>query len=192
MHPQHGNLTHDEGIALQNYLFAYSCLYLKDGASNLFRQSTYSPSKVSLYESALQALKSKDKKDSNLAEASTLFYSYNVIRKTLIVRPAATYTCPLKEYSGGDVESIIETIYKLPYFNSHFSHNVMINNALNELESSHINLEEKYYADLELCIEQHYANIDDLSALLDDQIRFNIISTNEKATERLNNFVNGN
>ena len=80
----------------------------------------------------------------------------------------------------------------MAYYKSHFSHNVEIKAKVDGLEAALRRAEREYYSNLEKCVERNYASTGDLATLLEDQMRFDEISTNDDAKERLNNFVTNN
>lgn len=190
MKPETGNLGIDEGNALHDYLYASSCYYVKDGADKLFKKNVYPIAKLKHYENAISKLKENAKTNSNLTEAINMYNSYHQILSLVSYNGGASYSHPLKAYSGRNASSIKAKVQNMPYFKSHFSNNDDINAKLNRLDSSMSDGESKYYADLEKLIENHYNKTKNLETLLDDQIQFNSISTNQSAIDKLNNFIN--
>lgn len=190
-----GNLiTKDEELALHRYLFASSCCYLKNGTDKLFKQNSYPQGTVSHYETALNLLRGKSAgqgNNSNLTDASNLFAAYHQLLD-MLKKPSGvkvTYTRPLRAFSGDNSGQLKERIKKSTYYKSYFSHNLALRSKVENIGKSGMT-EQQYYQQLEQLIERHYRQTNDIETLLEDQIRFDEISTNSSAKSRLNNFVN--
>ena len=81
-------------------------------------------------------------------------------------------------------------VKSLKHYSSHFSKNPSIKSKVDNLASNRSKAESDYYMNLEKAVENHYKSTKDLEVLLDDQIRFDEISTNQSAKSRLTSFVN--
>lgn len=188
-----GNLiSMDEERSLKKYLFALSCKYVKEGADNLFQQSTYPKGEVEHYEEVLSLLQERaadNDANSNLEDASKFYAAYHKLLNLFSFGASATYTRPLKAYSGGSANGRRATIEQLPYYKSHFCNNDDIRERVATLEADMRRAEQEYYSNLERCVEQHYRQNGRIEELLEDQIRFEEISTNSAAKERLDNFT---
>ena len=189
MRPNVGNLSIDEGRALQDYLYASSCLYVKDEVDKYFKQKSYTDNKITHFQSIVSKLKEKGQANSNLAEASNMLNAYRQLMAALSPRSGVAYSHPLKAYSGNSGGSTRSRILSMPYYKSHFSNNQSIVAKVNALGESASNGEYQYYADLEQQIERHYNSTKDYDRLLEDQISFNTISTNKDAISRLEAFI---
>lgn len=186
-------ITIDEENSLQAFLFASSCNYLKEGADKFFLQSSYPTDKLNNLEEALELLSGKLSQfdaNSNLTEASSMLNAYHQVMGLLSLGATATYTRPLKAFSGGSAEGRRAKIQGLPYYKSHFSNNSSIREKVETIETDMKRAEEQYYSNLEQLVERHYKSTGQLEELLEDQIRFDEISTNASARSNLKNFVN--
>lgn len=186
-------ITIDEELALHRYLFASSCCYLKNGTDKLFKQNSYPQGTVDHYEAALSTLRGKSASqgnNSNLTDASNLFAAYhqllNMLKSNTI---KASYSHPLRAFSGDDSDQRKARIKNSTYYKSHFSNNPSLRAKVENLGKGN-NSESEYYDRLERLVEQHYRQTNDIETLLEDQIRFDEISTNQSAKSRLNSFVN--
>ena len=86
-HLRLNNLDSDEKTSLEQFLFASSCRYAKDGSDKLFKQSSYPDQKIVHYENVVKFLKTRVGEygsNSNLTEADNLYASYRrmMARKT--------------------------------------------------------------------------------------------------------------
>ena len=186
-------ITMDEEISLVKFLFASSCAYLKNGTDNHFQQTSYSDTKIAQYEKALDHLRAQQSKfeaNSNLPAASNLLTAYRQLMKMLSFGATATYSRPLKPYSGGSADGRRSKIQNMPYYKSHFSKNADIRSKVETLDQRMRGAEQEYYANLEKLVENHYKNSGRIEELLEDQMRFEEISTNPSAKKKLNSFVN--
>lgn len=186
-------ITIDEENSLQAFLFASSCNYLKESADNFFKQSSYPTDKLNKLEGALELLRSKVPEfdaNSNLTEASNMFNAYHQVMGMLSFGATASYSRPLKAYSGGSADGRKAKIQGLPYYKSHFSNNSSIRAKVERIDADMKRAEEQYYSNLEQLVEKHYKLTGRIEELLEDQIRFDEISTNSSAKSKLKNFVN--
>lgn len=186
-------ISMDEELSLKKYLYALSCNYVKEGADKLFQQSFYPDSKIKHFGDALDFLQSKvgkQENNSNLAEAIKLYSSYHQIMNALAFGASAHYSRPLQAYSGGSADGRKARIKGLPYYGSHFSKNSSLSSRVESLDADMAHAEQQYYANLEKCIEDNYKENGSIEELLEDQIRFDEITTNSSAKDKLNEFVN--
>lgn len=186
-------ITTDEENSLQAFLFASSCNYLKESADKLFKQSSYPTDKLNKLEGALEFLRGKVSEfdaNSNLTEASNMFNAYHQIMGMLSFGATARYSRPLKAYSGGSADGRKARILGIPYYKSHFSNNSSIRSKVESIDADMKRAEEQYYSNLEQLVEKHYKSTGRIEELLEDQIRFDEISTNSSAKSKLKNFVN--
>lgn len=187
-------VTTDEENSLQAFLFASSCNYLKESADKLFKQSSYPTDKLNKLEGALEFLRGKVSgfdANSNLTEASNMFNAYHQVMGMLSFGATASYSRPLKAYSGGSADGRKAKIQGLPYYKSHFSNNSSIRSKVESIDADMKRAEEQYYSNLEQLIEKHYKpTTGRLGELLEDQVRFDDISTNDYAKSKLENFIN--
>ena len=186
-------ITTDEENSLQAYLFASSCNYLKDCADQLFKQDSYPTDKLNKLEEALELLGSKVSEfdtNSNLTEASNMFNAYRQVMGMLSFGATASYSRPLKAYSGGSADGRKAKIQGVPYYKSHFSNNSSIRSKVESIDADMKRAEERYYSSLEQLVEEHYKKTGRIEDLLEDQIRFDEISTNSSAKSKLKTFVN--
>lgn len=186
-------ITIDEENSLQAFLFASSCNYLKESVDQLFKQSSYSTDKLNKLESALELLRSKVPEfdaNSNLTEASNMFNAYHQVMGMLSFGATASYSRPLKAYRGGSADGRKAKIQGLPYYKSHFSNNSSIRAKVERIDADMKRAEELYYSNLEQLVEKHYKSTGRIEELLEDQIRFDEISTNSSAKSKLKNFIN--
>lgn len=183
----------DEENSLQAFLYASSCNYLKESADKLFKQSSYPTDKLNKLEGALELLRGKVSEfdaNSNLTEASNMFNAYHQVMGMLSFGATASYSRPLKAYSGGSADGRKARIQGLPYYKSHFSYNSSIRSKVESIDTDMKRAEELYYSNLEQLVEKHYKSTGRIEELLEDQIRFDEISTNTSAKSKLKNFVN--
>ena len=186
-------ITTDEENSLQAFLFASSCNYLKESADKLFKQSSYPTDKLNKLEGALELLRRKVSEfdaNSNLTEASNMFNAYHQVMGMLSFGATASYSRPLKAYSGGSADGRKARIQGIPYYKSHFSNNSSIRSKVESIDADMKRAEEQYYSNLEQLVEKHYKSTGRIEELLEDQIRFEEISTNSSAKSKLKNFVN--
>lgn len=186
-------ITTDEENSLQAYLFASSCNYIKESADKLFKENSYPTDKLSKLESGLDMLRGKVSEfdaNSNLTEASNMFNAYRQVMGMLSFGATASYSRPLKAYSGGSADGRKTKIQEIPYYKSHFSNNSSIRSKVESIDSDMKRAEEQYYSNLEQLVEKHYKSTGRIEELLEDQMRFEDISTNSSANSRLKNFVN--
>lgn len=190
----HGELiTIDEENSLQAFLFASSCIYLKENADDLFQQSTYPNDRLSRLDAGVELLLGKVDKyeaNSNLSEASKMSSAYHRLIGLLSFGAKARYFRPLEAYSGGSPEGRKSTIQSLPYYKSHFSNNTSIKERVDRLEADMIEAEEQYYSSLEQLVEEHFRTTKNIEELLEDQMVFEEISTNTTSKSKLKDFVN--
>lgn len=187
------NIDMMEASSLRMYLYSSSCSYLKEGVNKLFQSESYSGSKISYFENALNYLSEKISEqgsNSNLTEVAKMFSAYRQLMSALTYGTRASYSRPLKAYSGGSADGRKQRIQAIPYYKSHFSKNSSIRAKVDRIESDIRAAEMKYYESLEKLVENHYKQTGRIDELLEDQIRFNEITTNNSAKSRLNNFVN--
>lgn len=185
-------ISTDEENSLQAFLFASSCNYLKESTDNLFKQSSYQADKLKTLEEALEFLRGRAAEfdaNSNLTEASNMFNAYHQVMGMLSFGAAATYSRPLKAYSGGSADGRKTRIQGLPYYKSHFSHNTSIRAKVESIDADMKKAESQYYSNLEQLVEKHYKSTGRIEDLLEDQIRFEEISTNHSAEEALEMFI---
>ena len=174
-------------------MFASSCNYLKESADKLFKQSSYPTDKLNKLEGALELLRGKVSEfdaNSNLTEASNMFNAYHQVMGMLSFGATASYSRPLKAYSGGSADGRKARIQGIPYYKSHFSNNSSIRAKVESIDADMKRAEEQYYSNLEQLVEKHYKSTGRIEELLEDQMRFEDISTNSSAISRLKNFVN--
>lgn len=186
-------ITTDEENSLQAFLFASSCNYLKESSDKLFKQSSYPIDQLNKLEDALELLRGKVSEfdaNSNLTEASNMFNAYRQVMGMLSFGATASYSRPLKAYSGGSADGRKAKIQGIPYYKSHFSNNSSIRAKVESIDADMKRAEEQYYSNLEQLVEKHYKSTGRIEELLEDQMRFEDISTNSSAISRLKNFVN--
>lgn len=187
------NIEMLEANSLKMFLYSSSCIYVKEGVDHLFKQDSYPSAKITYYEDALNHLRNKISEqgdNSNLTDASAIFSAYQKLKDTLSFDEKATYSRPLKAYSGGSADGRKARIQAMPYYKSHFSKNASIRSQVANIEVDMKNAEDNYYDNLEELVEDHYKSTGRIDDLLEDQIRFSEISTNSSATSRLRDFVN--
>lgn len=183
----------DEENALQKYLFTASCNRLNKQVNELFNQTSYPATSVKSAEEMLTFLNGKlgnFGSNSNLTEASNILSEYHQLMGSLSFSGSASYSHPLRAFNAMSAEAAQNRIKSLKFYNSHFSKNPTIKNQVSNLASNRAKAESDYYMNLEKAVENHYKSSQDLGVLLDDQIRFDNISTNSSAKSRLNSFVN--
>ena len=103
---------------------------------------------------------------------------------------SASYSHPLRSFNAISADAAQSRIKSLKYYNSHFSKNPTIKNQVSNLATNRAKAESDYYMNLEKAVENHYKTTKDLEVLLEDQIRFNQITTHTNAKSRLSSFVN--
>lgn len=186
------NIEMQEANTLRMYLYSSSCLYVKESVDQFFKQDSYPADKIKFYETALDFLCCKipeQGKNSNLSDASSIISAYHHLLSSLSLGMSVTYTRPLKPYSGS-TGSRKANIQGMPYYKTHFSNNSSIRSKVEKMDADMKDAESKYYDSLERLVEKHYKVTGSIEDLLEDQIRFDEISTNSAAKTRLNNFVN--
>ena len=186
-------ISHDEENALQKYLFTASCNSLNKQVNELFKQPNYPEASVKSAEDILTFLNGKLENfgsNSNLTEASNILSEYHQLKGSLSFSGSASYSHPLRAFNAISADAAQSRIKSLKYYNSHFSKNPTIKNQVSNLASNRAKAESDYYMNLEKAVENHYKSSQDLGVLLDDQIRFDQISSNSSAKSRLNSFVN--
>ena len=183
----------EEEQTLNRYLFSLSCEFLWKSADKHFKQQSYSEKKIEGLGAGCDFLTEQVErfgKNSNLTALSSILSSYQVLKRSLNFSSHARYSRPLKAFPGGSAVALQQRIREMKEYQSHFCHNLSIQSKVEHLISDRQRAEREYYENLELLIERNYTTDNDLETLLEDQIRFNEISTNEEAVERLTNFVN--
>ena len=186
-------ISMDEEAALQKYLFTASCSYLNKQVDGLFKQTNYPANTVKSSEDMLSFLNTKLDSfgpNSNLSEASNLLSEYHQLLGALSFSGNATYSRPLKPFNAMSADAAQNKVKSLKHYSSHFSKNPSIKSKVDNLASNRSKAESDYYMNLEKAVENHYKSTKDLEVLLDDQIRFDEISTNQSAKSRLTSFVN--
>lgn len=186
------NIEMQEANSLRMFLYSSSCIYVKEGVDKLFQQDSYPANKITHYENALNHLRGKISEqggNSNLTEASNMFSAYHLLMAALSFGASASYSRPLKAYSGGSADGRKSRIQGIPYYKSHFSKNSSIRSKVDRIDSDMKDAEEKYYDSLEKLVENHYKSTGRIEELLEDQIRFEEISTNSSAKSKLDNFI---
>lgn len=187
------NIEIEEPGPLRLFLYSSSCVYVKEGLDKLFQQNTYPESQIIHYENALNHMRGKISEqggNSNLTEASNMMSAYHQLMASLSFGASATYSRPLQAYSGGSADGRRNRIERLPYYKSHFSKNSSIRSRVDRIDADMKAAEANYYEKLEILVEKHYKSTGRIEELLEDQIRFDEISTNSVAKSRLKNFVN--
>ena len=186
-------INDDEERTLLKYLFALSCSSLFENADTHFKQKSYSENSIKKLEKANEFLSDAVDKfgtNSNQTELSKILSEYSKLKRSLGFSSNAKYSKPLKEFSAPSADALKNSITGLKYYKSHFSNNTSINSKVNNLASDRNRAEQKYYENLELLVEKNYKSSGRIEELLDDQIRFNEISTNSTAIDKLTSFVN--
>lgn len=186
-------LSIDEESSLLDFLFASSCSYLNNGLNQLFKQDSYPDSQVGRLGSAVPFLSEESKtfpENSNFTEAEKLYNSYCRLMRLLSFNASATYSRPLKAYQGDSPDSRRASILALPYYKSHFMNNASIRSKVDTIEEEMSRAELAYYKSLEKLVEAHFKSCRNMEELLEDQIRFEEISTNPAANNELQKFVN--
>ena len=187
------NIEMQEANSLRMFLYSSSCIYVKDGVDKLFQQNYYPADKITHYETALNHLRvkiSEQGANSNLTDASNLMSAYHQLLSALTFGASASYSRPLKAYNGGTADGRKAKIQAMAYYKSHFSKNSSIRSKVERIDADMKNAEERYYESLEKLVENHYKSTGRIEELLEDQIRFDEISTNSASKTRLKNFVN--
>lgn len=186
-------INNEEERTLLKYLFALSCSSLYENADNYFKQESYLDKTIENFDSANDFLhEGVDKfgENSNLTDLSEILSEYNQLKHSLGFSSNAKYSKPLKEFSAPSADALRSKISALKYYKSHFSNNSSINSKISSLASDRGRAEKEYYENLEKLIEKNYKSTGRIEDLLDDQIRFNDISTNKSAIDKLTEFVN--
>lgn len=186
-------ISRDEENALNKYLFTSSCHFLNEELNKLFKGKSYSDTKIKASENMLSFLKSVSSnysENSNLKEATEILSQYHQLISMLSFSSSATYSTPLKPFKGVSAETAKSRIKGMKYYSSLFSNNPEIKSKVDNLSSNRARAEAEYYMNLERAIQNQYKKTHDLTRLLDDQIDFNKISTNENAKNQLSSFVN--
>lgn len=182
----------DEENALQKYLFTVSCNSLNKQVDELFKQSSYPAASIKSLENMLTFLNGKLETfgaNSNLSKASNILSEYHQLMGSLSFSGSASYSHPLRAFNAMSADAAQNRIKSLKYYNSHFSKNPTIKNQVSNLASNRAKAESDYYMNLEKAVESHYKATQDFSRLLDDQIRFEQISTNSNAISKLDSFI---
>lgn len=191
-------ISMDEEAALQKYLFTASCSYLNKQVDGLFKQTSYPANTVKFSEDMLTFLNTKLDSfgtNSNLTEASNLLSEYHQLLGALSFSGNASYSRPLKAFNAMSADAAQSRVKSLKHYSSHFSRNPSIKSKVDNLVSNRAKAESDYYMNLEKAVENHYktkATNDSgnaLIVLLEDQSRFEEISTNQNAISRLDSFV---
>ena len=188
----YSNIEMQEANSLRMFLYSSSCIYVKEGVDKLFQQESYPPGKIAHYENALNHLRGKISEqggNSNLTEASNMFSAYHQLMTALSFGANAVYSRPLKAYSGGSADGRKSRIQGMPYYKSHFSKNSSIRSKVDRIDSDMKDAEKKYYESLEQLVENHYKSTGRIEEILEDQIRFEEISTNKSANSKLDHFI---
>lgn len=188
-----GNLVNnEEERILKKYLFALSCSSLLEDADKHFKQDAYAEHKIEGYEDACNFLLGEAEcfeSNSNLAELNGLLTEYRTLTSSLGFSSKAVYSRPLKAFPSVSVEALKRRIEGMKHYPSHFSHNASIRTQVRNLASDRARAERTYYENLETLIEKNYQSGRRIEVLLEDQIRFNEISTNKAAIKQLDEFV---
>lgn len=186
-------INDDEERTLIKYLFALSCSSQFEKADKYFKQESYSDKVIENFKAANELLNERIERfgtNSNQTNLSKMLSEYTQLKYSLGFSSKAKYTKPLKEFSAPSADALQNRINGLKYYKSHFSKNTSINSQVNNLASERNRAEEQYYENLERLIEKNYQSSGRIEELLDDQIRFNEISTNSSAIDKLTSFVN--
>lgn len=192
-------ITNQELISLDGYLFALSCLCIKDGADAFFKKSEYENDSLNYYKDASAFLKEQSvmyDKNANLDIITGLVSSYNVIMGALSFNTSARYA-DLDVYRGGKnpfgitCDKRIQIIENTNYYSSHFSRNSTISNMKNSLESRYAEAYRTYCVNLADAIIKHYEDTKGKSSdLLNDQMPFDEIAADcRTAREKLFSFI---
>lgn len=185
-------ISMDEELSLQKYLFASACSYINSAADKHFKLTAYSDGKIRVLEDAVAMLQGKSRvrgTDSNLSAAAALIAAYRQVLRLLVFSSGASYSHPLKAFNGNGAAARKASIERMAAYKSHFHNNTSIKQKMARLGNQAKGAEGRYYDQLERAIEQHYRSSGDLTRLLDDQIRFEDISTNSSAVRRLESFI---
>lgn len=183
----------DEENALQKYLFTASCNCLNKQVNELFKQTAYPYGKVKSADEMLAFLRGKVERfapNSHLSEASGILSEYHRLMSAISFSGSASYSRPLRAFNAMSDASAQSCVKSLKYYNSHFSKNSDIRSKVSNLSSNRAKAESDYYSNLEKEIERHSKSVQDINELLEDQERFNEISTNAQARESLYSFIN--
>ena len=186
-------INNNEEEVLLKYLYSLSCSTILENAYKHFTQATYLNKNLELYNNAnnfLMQFIERFGENSNLSDLSRILSEYKELELSLTFRSTAKYTKPLKEFQGLSVDELERKINKLKYYKSHFSKNTSIREKVNNFTINRRKAEELYYENLERLIENNYKSSGKIEELLDDQIRFNEISTNSSSIEKLKLFIN--
>jgi hypothetical protein len=167
------NISVDESFSLHKYLFACSCKYAKDGTDKLFKQTSYPDGKVTYYENMANFLKGKTAKEgnhSNLTEAVNICNAYRQLMSQLAYGASASYSRPLKAYSGGNANGRRSRIENMPYYKSHFSKNTTIREKVASIDSDIKKAEQLYYESLEKLVERIKSDLKRSLQILQQQV----------------------
>lgn len=185
-------INDDEERALMKYLFALSCSSMFERADKHFMQPSYSEPTIEKFEAANAFLSDEVdnfEDNSNLTKLSNILSEYAKLKRSLSFSSRAKYTKPFKEFSAPSAEVLKKRIADLKYYKSHFSKNTSFQTKVNHLVADRERAEKEYYEHLELLIEQNYESSGRIEELLDDQMRFSEISTNQSAIDKLTTFL---
>lgn len=185
-------INDDEERTLMKYLYALSCSSMFERADKHFMQPSYSEQIIEKFETASAFLtKEVDnfETNSNLTELSNILSEYAELKRSLSFSSRAKYTKPFKKFSAPSADVLKKQIANLKYYKSHFSKNTSFQTKVNHLASDRERAEKEYYEHLELLIEQNYESSGRIEELLDDQMRFSEISTNQSAIDKLTTFL---
>ncbi len=186
-------VSSDEERTLLKYLFAMSCSSQFENADTHFKLESYSDKNIKMLDSAKVLLNGKTDKfgeNSNLTNLSKLMYEYHSLMGMIYFSSKATYSKPFKEFSAPSADVLKGRIAGLKHYKTHFSKNSSINAKVKNIAYERNRAEQLYYENLESLIEKNYTG--NLIDILDDQIRFNEISTNSSAKQKLDLFIQNN
>lgn len=195
-----GNLQIGEKNSLCLFLYTESCRSLFESADKMFKQTSYPANKITTLEVSLKFLEGlKTGSNSNLTQGLSMFHEYKTLLACCSFSSKATYSNPLRAFSAGTAESMKGRIQNMKFYKSHFCNNPTIRAKIDNLASNLSRAESDYYMNLEKCVEANFYKIKNSSSewqALDqadkDYERFKAISTNQAATSKLYNFLNGN
>ena len=195
-----GNLQIGEKNSLCLFLYTESCKSLFESADKMFKQSSYPAGQITTLEASLKFLEGlKAGSNSNLTQGLRMFHEYKTILACCSFSSKASYSNPLRAFSAGTAESMKGRIQNMKYYKSHFCNNPAIRAKIDNLASNLSRAESAYYMNLEKCVEANFYKIKNASSEWQaleqtdkDYERFKAISTNQTATSKLYNFLNGN
>lgn len=195
-----GNLQIGEKNSLCLFLYTESCKSLFESADKMFKQTSYPANKITTLEASLKFLEGlKAGSNSNLTQGLSMFHEYKTLLACCSFSSNASYSNPLRAFNAGTAESMKGRIQNMKYYKSHFSNNPTIRAKIDNLASNLSRAESDYYMNLEKCIEANFYKIKNASSEWQaleqtdkDYERFKVISTNQTATSKLYNFLNGN